>query len=247
MTDRKVRILFFTLGLFLGIILGGSVVRVYADKMMAETTVSKNFMTRMLGKVLGLIYSRERKTGEQVGLPTGNVPAPGYPTESDSTTRAENLPEQETLNAVPGSSSDSGANHGANHGDDSIVVLKDQLVSSVQVPVTQVLMTGRTGADSLNKKGQPQKNAPTGPNPFPVEFWQSPLNYKGYQLGKNKLILYGLNESEKLQLFLWNGGLFLKVQEQFVRLERKGEFKSFEKITDPTLLAPLQAAAAQQK
>jgi hypothetical protein len=80
-----------------------------------------------------------------------------------------------------------------------------------------------------------------------VEFWQSPLNYKGYQLGKNKLILYGLNESEKLHLFSWNGGLFLKVQEQFVRLDRKGEFKSFEKITDPALLAPLQAAAAQQK
>jgi len=247
MSDKKVRLLFFALGLFLGIILGGSVVRVYADKVMAENTVSKNFMTRMLGKVLGLIYSRERKSGEQGGMPSAGVAAPGYPSSTDSLSGQEDAGETETASTVSSVPIDSSAGHTAIHADDNIVVLKDQLVTSVQVPVIQVLMTGRTGVDSLNRKGQNPKPIVSGPNPFPVEFWQSPLNYKGYQLGKNKLILYGLNESEKLHLFSWNGGLFLKVQEQFVRLDRKGEFKSFEKITDPALLAPLQAAAAQQK
>lgn len=247
MSDRKVRILFFALGLFLGVILGGSVVRVYADKVMAENTISKNFMTRMLGKVLGLIYSRERKTSapEQLSNPGGGTP--GTPTASDSVSTEDDAGAQEALNAAPTATVDSVTAQSSNRGDDNIVVLKDQLVSSVQVPVIQVLMTSRTGADTLNRKGQTQKPMLSGPNPFHVEFWQSPLNYKGYQLGKNKLILYGLNESEQLHLFSWNGGLFLKVQEQFVRLDRKGEFKSFEKITDPALLAPLQAAAAQQK
>ena len=56
MTEKKVRIMFFTLGLAVGIILGASVVKVYSDKVNAETSVSKNFVSRLFGNIIGLVY-----------------------------------------------------------------------------------------------------------------------------------------------------------------------------------------------
>lgn len=69
-----------------------------------------------------------------------------------------------------------------------------------------------------------------------VEFWKSPLNYKGYKLGKNKLIIYGISPEENLKMIYLNDQYFLKLgNNSIVKLSTGDDFKNFEKVTNPSI------------
>lgn len=58
-----------------------------------------------------------------------------------------------------------------------------------------------------------------------VEFWESPLNYKGYKLSDNKLILFGIKESEFASLEIINKILYLRYLNSLYSLEYTTDFK----------------------
>jgi hypothetical protein len=61
-------------------------------------------------------------------------------------------------------------------------------------------------------------------------------------MGKNKIILYGIDASEPLVLYKINQSIYLNFQRQYVKLEVNYDYKSFEKITDAGMIALLEAA-----
>lgn len=72
-----------------------------------------------------------------------------------------------------------------------------------------------------------------------LEFWQSPINYQGYKLGKKKLLLYGINRPDSVWLYGWDEKLYLKTVGQVYELDYTDDFKSFNKVLDQRVLNAL--------
>lgn len=82
--------------------------------------------------------------------------------------------------------------------------------------------------DKVNKK-----------NNFSVEFWQSPINYKGYKLGKNKLIVYGIAPDDFYKVIQVDNSYYMRYGNSCVKLVMNSNFNSFEKITTPEIISLL--------
>lgn len=59
-----------------------------------------------------------------------------------------------------------------------------------------------------------------------VEFWESPLNYKGYKLSDNKLILFGIKEFEFASIEINNKKLYLRYLDNLYPLEYSTDYKA---------------------
>ena len=115
---------------------------------------------------------------------------------------------------------------------------KDQLLVSHIFKVTEVsseqkptdLTLEQNTVTKLNPSAglqEPAKN-----NDFMVEFWVSPINYKGYKMKSNKLILFGIEEPEAVKLYSYDSKLVMKYGLDYYKLHLSDEFISF------TLLKP---------
>ena len=74
-------------------------------------------------------------------------------------------------------------------------------------------------------------DAPTSEKPLHVEFWESPVHYKGYQLSGNNLILYGINDSDSLRFENHADGVWMYHKEAVYRLTTSTDMQRFELIS----------------
>lgn len=71
---------------------------------------------------------------------------------------------------------------------------------------------------------------------YDVEFWQTPLNSKGYRMGKNKIALYGIDPASSLVLFQLEEGLFLRNGDIVYRLESSPEFRNLKPVSNASII-----------
>lgn len=74
---------------------------------------------------------------------------------------------------------------------------------------------------------------------IPIELWQSPIHFKGYQY-QEKLKLYGVS-IDKIKLISLNNTLYIKIGEQYSALQKSTEYLPFKFITNPSIIAQLNA------
>ncbi|MGD0711158.1 MAG: hypothetical protein ABR968_08230, partial [Bacteroidales bacterium] len=109
-------------------------------------------------------------------------------------------------------------------------VKKDKLIfaKAFHVPgLTLFAGDNPSKIDSLltdNKKSSTPNNAVL--NSLKVEFWKSPINYKGYKTGKNKLVVFGLDQFNMISFRILNNTLYMKYLSDFYQIDRSGDFKS---------------------
>ena len=60
---------------------------------------------------------------------------------------------------------------------------------------------------------------------YNIEFWKSPINFKGYKTGKNKIILFGIYDFKKLLLKKQNDLLYLQCDDKYYIIENTDNFK----------------------
>lgn len=58
-----------------------------------------------------------------------------------------------------------------------------------------------------------------------IEFWKSPLNYRGYKMSKSTLVVYGLINELILSVYADNGFVFLTTNESNYQFEQTIDFK----------------------
>lgn len=68
-----------------------------------------------------------------------------------------------------------------------------------------------------------------------VEFWRSPLNYKGYKFNNKKLLLYGIKAPYLIRLLKLGEDVFLFYNGKIFLLTRDNEFYQYEEFEDPVL------------
>ena len=123
-------------------------------------------------------------------------------------------------------------------GNPEIFVKKDQLlISHVLKPILiaepdakekkQEASIARNTADKLNPEGDLPENPESSFQNYQVEFWVSPVNYKGYRLIHNKLILFGIEEPDAVELYVKSDTLWMKYGSEFYMLHPSDEFEAF--------------------
>lgn len=124
---------------------------------------------------------------------------------------------------------------------DEIVVKKDEMVTSKTLQVIQLSpVAAKSGKDSLLQKVSGIKDDSNSKQLFNIEFWTSPLNYKGYKMGKYKLVLYGINATDDIKIYRLDDVIYLKNSAMVYQLDYVSDFKYYERITDETILSKLK-------
>lgn len=116
-----------------------------------------------------------------------------------------------------------------------IVVRTNELLGEKVVAL--VNLDGLKAIDSIRSKEAGIKEEPG--KSVTIEFWQSPLNYKGYTLSRSRLVLFGFNTEESVSLYRLDQTMFLKIAGGVFRLENTADFRQLERVTDESLLARL--------
>ncbi|MBI4946727.1 MAG: hypothetical protein HY840_10030 [Bacteroidetes bacterium] len=125
---------------------------------------------------------------------------------------------------------------------ESFVVRKDELLNLKNFEVINLQQNETENpSDSLLEKLSGIKNTKKNSiASFNVEFWQSPINYKGYKMTKNKIVLFGINPEGIIKLFHLDDCLFMKNNQNYYKLYFTDDFKQFEKVSDTSVIAKLK-------
>ena len=245
MNKNKSNALLFTLGISIGLIIGASAVYLSTTPTKSKSEVSENMIEQIVNKVYGLL-SRRKDNQDSLELnadaqkehqQSENKPSKivlAQPVTSDSTASSK-------IVAVSQSDSlqnDSNTNNtiAMANASENIVVKKDELT---EVKMVELLNLDYTSS-KINSKSDSLLQAVSGVHDdakmveekytYQVELWNSPINYKGYKLGKNKLALFGINQDTPLKLFYLNDATYLKCADVFYKLETSNDYRAFEKI-----------------
>jgi hypothetical protein len=116
-----------------------------------------------------------------------------------------------------------------------IVVRTNELLG--EKVVTLVNLDGIKAIDSIRSKEAGIKEEPG--KAVTIEFWQSPLNYKGYTMSRSRLVLFGFNTEESVSLYRLDQTMFMKIAGGVFRLENTADFRQLERVTDEALLERL--------
>jgi len=130
--------------------------------------------------------------------------------------------------------SDSIMNGGNDRNGDEIVVATDELIFTRIIPVigdTSSLVKHGKNLDSLLIDDRGNYPAPIK---YKVEFWKSPINYKGYRLQKDRLVVYGIVDFEDAILRRNDGKLYLLVGAKAYVLEESLEYRPLISSKPPT-------------
>ncbi len=124
---------------------------------------------------------------------------------------------------------------------DDIVVMKDELLAVKIIEVANPNSEIKNTKDSLlQKESGVRDDSKKLLGSYSVEFWQSPINYKGYKLINNKIVLFGIAKEETPQVFKLDDVIYLKLKQVVYRLDKTNNFKQFEIVKDQNLLAKIK-------
>ncbi|NVN95824.1 MAG: hypothetical protein HXX18_11130 [Bacteroidetes bacterium] len=121
---------------------------------------------------------------------------------------------------------DTSSHNGMNsNSSDDIVIAKDELLFTRIIKI-EGLNGGNSKKDALLDSlliNDKTKKLPA--NFVKVEFWRSPINYKGYKFSNNKLILFGIYIYEDTSLESRNNKLYLNYANTFYLIEKVDDFQ----------------------
>lgn len=109
--------------------------------------------------------------------------------------------------------------------DEGIIVIKDELLFTKEVLLS--------GMDSIIRKQKFLDSllledfniTKTPGNLYHLEFWKSPVNYTGYKMSNNRIILFGIYKYDLATLEYANTNIYLKLENIYYMLEETEKYK----------------------
>ena len=126
--------------------------------------------------------------------------------------------------------------------DQEIVVHKDQLQISISVTPKQVgASNSRADKSSLAEETAHKLNPAAGlaeesTSSLNIEFWLSPVNYRGYKWNGSTILLYGIEEPDRCVLYQRENRYLLRIGPDLFDISPCPEFQSYRSVKDPELL-----------
>jgi len=132
---------------------------------------------------------------------------------------------------------------------EDIVVKQDKMLITVNLSVKDKSGDGKSEPDrSLTadavQKLNPSADLPSGDEnkitSYEVEFWVSPINYRGYKMSKNKLLLFGIEEPDGVKLYRLNDAIYMSYFKDIYRLNNTLDFMPYQKLKEPEIPSALR-------
>lgn len=121
---------------------------------------------------------------------------------------------------------------------EEVVVMKDQILFERNIKIDGFVRSDSENLDSL-LVDDPSAKKKTGM--IRVEFWKSPINYKGYKMDENKIVLFGILEYNEASLKSIDGDLYLKYKSEYFPVSNTDSFRSFVILKDAQLIRRLNS------
>ena len=224
MTTLKKKALPFTFGLLLGIVIAGTFFILRLDNYFTELNFYKNFTKKYLS--LQFANPMESKK-DAVVVPTKLKNKKQR--NSENTLRIEKNFTADSLTINDSASIKIPAVS------DNIVIRKDELLGVKTIELKDLNpLFHKTYQDSLLEKISEVKDdrQMLKKQLMNVEFWRSPLNYKGYKLSKNNVILYGLTDTQNVSVYMIENTIYMRHASIVYKLEYSNYFKPFDHIVE---------------
>ncbi|HEU4718606.1 MAG TPA: hypothetical protein VFU15_12265 [Bacteroidia bacterium] len=113
--------------------------------------------------------------------------------------------------------------------DDNIVVKKDELLGQKPFGVIDL----KEVKDDSTASVTPGKSVT-------VEFWKSPLNYRGYKFSRNRLVLFGFETEDVESVYSLDNAIYVKSVTGVFRVDPTTDFRQMERVTDESLIARMK-------
>jgi hypothetical protein len=239
MFEKRPKFSFFILGMFFGALSGGVLVY-YNSVITNENKISVNLIPQIVKQVIGVINNKNENTKDTLAIEINGVAkkdvenALTAESEENSAAYANQTDSNLILDTIANDSIKSLENESINIKTEELITAKEIIVYTLDFNTnnkfnkSDSLLAIVSGTKDEAKKGNNQK--------VMVELWKSPINYKGYQASKNKIILFGLAEIEAIKLISFKNNLLLKYNETVYYLDYNKDFRSYEKVNDTSIL-----------
>lgn len=124
-----------------------------------------------------------------------------------------------------------------------IEVKKDKLIYAKTFKVPGITIFDGDNPDKLDTlltdyKGSLQDKTK---NIIKVEFWKSPINYKGFKTGVNKIILFGIDQFDMVSFKSMNNTLYMKYMSDFYQLYKTNGFEKLVPVSNQQVLSQLNS------
>lgn len=116
--------------------------------------------------------------------------------------------------------------------DEEITINKDEFLGSKRVKIQY--LNKPSNKDSLMKEMLGIKNHL--PTDLSIQFWESPINFVGYKLSHNTLVVYGLPEQFEYEVYAKDQVLYLSNEAFFYQIKETHEFKPFKEVEKNIIL-----------
>ncbi|HXC05569.1 MAG TPA: hypothetical protein VNZ86_12495 [Bacteroidia bacterium] len=243
MAGFKDKLQVFFLGLLLGIILGGAFFLLKIDQYLKELSFNLARNHRTETTVEKQDKKEEPQTEKNLEKPRSFAFTGSHVTNSvsDSVKSSGGLVKTVRERADSVHSADSLS---AKTPNENIVIRKDEMLTSRTLEllnISAIASNAGSSRDSLPSKLAGVREDHTAGRQFRIlEFWTSPLNYRGYKMNHNKLVLYGLPDSDGLKLYQLDDEIYLQNGVQTYHLEYGNDFRPYEKVNSEVLLSKLK-------
>lgn len=207
----------------LGLLVGVGFFILKLDDYFQELSVYKKLSRKVEERVEDIKERNDKKSSKR------NIKINKIPTQPDSIISTDEKPDtlQNELTSLDST---------VQKTEEEIIVRKDELIASKNIDIINIADT-KQERDTIMQQVSGVKEDYKSPNK--IEFWKSPINYKGYKMTRNKIVLYGINATDPFSVFKIDDAFYLKHLTNVYKLEYTNDFKQFEKVSDPSLQAKL--------
>jgi hypothetical protein len=244
--NTKNKISFFSFGLLAGITIGvifGVAIKAVLGHLndmnlgILKIGSRQQEMAQRLDSIEGKIANQSKKN---VLLPTKNI-AKGADVPTNNKVTSGNA---DNVKSAVGKKDSVATNANENSSDSNVVIMTNQLVSVSNVSVVDL----DSSAQKQNRNAQRADSAISAMNEIPqegrfvrcrVEYWQSPLNFRGYKMSLGKIVLYGINSTTPVKLMKLNDEYYLISSEDVYAVNYTDDLRPFDRVTDKTILKRL--------
>lgn len=217
------RLQVFFLGLLLGVVLSGGFFLLKLDDYVRDFAMNNP------------LVNRDKNEDDEVVKDDNNDTKPVKPKTNVTDVADETDVTDETDSTDSADGGDSLGEVNVTDPNGEIIVRKNELLAEKVVAL--VNLDGTKAIDSIRSK-EAGINEDAGKS-LTIEFWQSPLNSKGYTMSRSRLVLFGFAAEEQVSLYKLNNLIFMKTGGGVFRLENTADFRQMDKVTDETLLSKL--------
>jgi hypothetical protein len=124
---------------------------------------------------------------------------------------------------------------------DNIVISKDELLFTRLIKVAGQYHNGEDSYELDSVLTDQRDSHKKDQSIIKVEFWRSPINYKGFKFDDVKLVVFGLLEFNNLSLIGHNNNLFIRYNKEYFQIDPTDDFKPLVPVKNNVLIKELNS------